>query len=611
MKLKCSLTTFDIFCIASGVMISSGIFILPGLAFSRTGPSVFISYFIAGLAALIGVLSIIELSTAMPKAGGDYYFITRSFGPLVGIISGFFSWFALSFKAAFAIFGIAELLYSITGGPLILFGILVTLFFIVLNILGIDIAAKFQTFIVMGLLAIMIIYILTGISGIDLDRFKNFTPRGMNSIFFTAGFVFVSFGGLLKVASLSGEVKKPKISIPVGIISSTVIVTIIYSFLLIVLVGNSVPEQLIKSLTPVADSAKSFLGNPGFLLVTVAALLAFISTANAGILAASRYPIALSNDSLVPDFLSYIYPKFKTPITAIIITGIVIVSSLFLKLEYLVKIASSIIIFSYLLSNLAVIVIRESKIQNYSPSFKVPFYPWIQIFSIILFVILLVEVGLAAIEVILVIIILSLIVYILYGRKKYQQEFAMLYLLERIINKKLTSYNLEQELKEILHNRDSIIVDRFHKLIDESTVMDLNKKMDWKELFRLVSQQCSDNLQIEPDELLTLLNEREEESSTAITKFLAIPHIIVDKQNLFKILIIRNKQGVKFSECYDSVKAIFVLFGSRDQRQFHLQALSAIAQIAQNKDFEKKWMEAKGAENVRDICLLSKRKREE
>ena len=92
MKLKKGLNFFAVFSIATGAMISSGIFILPGLAFARTGPAVFISYFLAGILALIGIFSIIELSTAMPKAGGDYYFINRSLGPFIGPISGFLSW---------------------------------------------------------------------------------------------------------------------------------------------------------------------------------------------------------------------------------------------------------------------------------------------------------------------------------------------------------------------------------------------------------------------------------------------------------------------------------------------------------------------------------------
>ena len=96
MKLKKNLTFIDIFCLASGAMISSGIFILPGIAYAKTGPSVIASYALAGLMAFIGVLSVLELTTAMPKAGGDYFFISRGLGPFVGINAGLFSWVALS-----------------------------------------------------------------------------------------------------------------------------------------------------------------------------------------------------------------------------------------------------------------------------------------------------------------------------------------------------------------------------------------------------------------------------------------------------------------------------------------------------------------------------------
>ena len=91
MNLKRNLGFFDVFCISSGAMISSGIFILPGMAYSQAGPLVFVSYFLAGMLALMGTLSIIELATAMPKAGGDYFFITRRLGPFAGTVSSFLS----------------------------------------------------------------------------------------------------------------------------------------------------------------------------------------------------------------------------------------------------------------------------------------------------------------------------------------------------------------------------------------------------------------------------------------------------------------------------------------------------------------------------------------
>ncbi len=609
MKLKKSIKTFDIFCIASGVMISSGIFILPGIAFAKTGPSVFISYALAGLVALIGVFSIIELSTAMPKSGGDYYFINRSFGPLPGLITGFFTWLSLSFKTAFAIFGIAEILHTATGYNLLMFAAIITALFVILNIVGVDIAAKFEVIIVVILLLIMTLYVITGFPKVAIEKFTNFSYGGINSIFLTAGFVFVSFGGLLKVASLSGEVENPKKSIPLGIISAVIVVTTLYALLLIVLVGTFDATSLKSSLTPVADSAVLFLGKPGYFLIIFAALLAFVSTANAGVMSASRYPVALSNDSLLPSFLGKVNKKFDTPVPAILITGLIIILSLLLELPVLVKIASSIIIFSYILTNIALIIIRESKIQNYKPSFRVPFYPWTQIASIILFSFLLIEVGLAAIETIIGIIVISLLVYIFYGRKKYHREYALLYLIERIVNKKLTSNDLENELKDILHSRDEIVEDRFHELVKNSLVLDIDEQMHYEELFTQIANQWKNDGSIDKDKVLMLLKEREKTSSTALSPFLAIPHIIIEGKEQFKMLIIRSKKGIYFNEKSDSVKAVFILLGSADERQFHLQALSAIAQITQNKDFEKLWMNAKDTKNLRDICLLSERKR--
>ena len=104
--LKQELNLLDVFCVATGAMISSGLFILPGLAFAMAGPAVILSYIFAAILCIPTLLSKAELTTAMPKAGGDYFYIMRGFGPLVGTIAGFSSWFSLSFKGAFALLGV-------------------------------------------------------------------------------------------------------------------------------------------------------------------------------------------------------------------------------------------------------------------------------------------------------------------------------------------------------------------------------------------------------------------------------------------------------------------------------------------------------------------------
>ena len=114
--LRRELGLLDIFCIASGAMISSGLFILPGIAYAKTGSSVIISYIIASIIIIPTLLSKAELATAMPKAGGDYFFIDRSMGPAIGTIGGLASWFALSSKTAFALIGIGAFVQLFNPG---------------------------------------------------------------------------------------------------------------------------------------------------------------------------------------------------------------------------------------------------------------------------------------------------------------------------------------------------------------------------------------------------------------------------------------------------------------------------------------------------------------
>ena len=139
-----TLGLLDIFCIATGAMISSGIFILPGVAFEKMGPAMILGYLLAGIFACLGSLATIELATAMPLAGGIYYYTERSLGPLAGTISGLLNWAAIALKSSFAIFGMAELLHQLWGIPRIPSGITMTVFFLLVNLIGTNAAAWAQ-----------------------------------------------------------------------------------------------------------------------------------------------------------------------------------------------------------------------------------------------------------------------------------------------------------------------------------------------------------------------------------------------------------------------------------------------------------------------------------
>ena len=603
------LNFLDVFSIASGAMISSGIFVLPAIAYLHTGSSLYISYLIGGIIALIGILSIAELSSAMPKAGGDYYFISRSFGPLMGTINGFLSWFALSLKSAFAIYGLSGVIYLLTGISMPLTAVLATVFFVLLNIVGVKKAALLELILVAFLISIMIAYIIIGFPSINTSHFVPFAPKGINSILSTAGFVFISFGGLLKIASIAEEVKNPGKNIPLGMLSSVIVVTILYVLMIFVTTGILPPDEFQSSILPISDAAFIFAGRPGFIAITIASFLAFITTANAGIMAASRYPLALSRDNLIPGGISRVSKRFNTPVISIIVTGIFIIISLQIDLETLVKSASSVILIAYILSNISVIILRESKLTNYRPVFKVPLYPYIPVFSIVLYMFLLIDLGMEAVEISFVFIVFSIIVYLVYGRKRARKEFALLYLLKRIIDSRMPQHGLETELREVIRNREGILDDRFDRMVKESVVLDLKGRYLLDDFFKEISVPFAADLGMESEKIFDLLKKRESESSTALTSFVSIPHIILKETDILHMMIVRCSEGITFSEEKKSIKSVFIIIGNEGERVLHLRLLASIATLVQEKGFENKWLEAKDINYLRDMILLSNRKR--
>lgn len=609
MKLKKELNLFDIFCITSGAMISSGLFILPGLAHAQAGPAVFISYFLAGLLAITGMLSQAELASAMPKAGGTYFYVTRTLGPAVGTVDGLITWVSLSLKSAFALVGMSAFTILLINLDIRLIGVVLCLIFILINLIGIKEAGTVQIVLVLGLFAALLLYIILGLPAIKAQNLLPFAPKGFSAILSTAGFVFVSYGGLLKIASLAEEVKNPGKTIPLGMILSHLIVTLLYMIVVFVTTGVLSGDKLDYSLTPISDGAAVFMGGWGKIFFGIAAILAFVSTANAGIMSASRYPLALGRDGLLPEFLGSVNQRFKTPHFAILITGLFMIVVLFLRLTILVKVASTVLILTYMFSCLSVIIMRESHLQNYQPIFRAPLYPWIQIIGLIGFGFLLFEMGREALLISVIFIVGGLFIYWFYGRIRTSQEYALLHLIERITAKELTTHSLETELKEIIRERDEIVKDRFDHIIEESPVLDINQAIKLEEFFRLVAESMSDRLDIKADVLFQSLINRERENTTVLNPDLAVPHIIIDGEHKFDILLARCKQGILFSKKAPKVHSVFVLVGTRDERNFHLRALASIAQIVQEFSFERKWMKAKNKETLRDIVLLGKRRR--
>jgi amino acid transporter/mannitol/fructose-specific phosphotransferase system IIA component (Ntr-type) len=609
MKLSKELGLVHIFAIASGAMISSGLFILPGLAHARAGPAVVLSYFLAGLLAMGGLLSIAELTTAMPKAGADYFYISRAMGPAMGTVSGVLSWFSLSLKSAFALVGLAVLLAPIVPVHPYLIELILCAIFVAINLAGAREAATLQVVLVLGLMGLMLYFIVQGLPEVNVRHFEPFAPFGLRAVFATTGFVFVSYGGLMKVASVAGEVRQPGRLIPVGMVLALLLITILYSLMITVASGVLGAEQLDHSLTPISDAAAVFMGSAGRVAVGIAAGLAFLTTANAGIMTASRYLYALGHDQLLPPVLGRIGKKRRTPYVATLTTAVVVLIALFVKLDILVEAASTVFVLGYMLASLSVIVLRESGIQNYRPSFRSPLYPWVQLITVVGFAFVVLEMGEHAFAITAALILAGFCVYWFYGRRKVQRDSALLHLIHRVTAKELIAGTLESELKEIVRERDEIALDRFDTIVEKSIVLDLDRSMALEAFFKVAAAKLASRVSVDPDRLLQLLIEREKDTSTVLSPTLAVPHIVIEGDNKFDILIARCRKGVRFSDKAPAIHTIFVIAGSKDQRNFYLRVLAAIAQIVQDPDFDRKWMAARSEQALRDVVLLSERKR--
>jgi mannitol/fructose-specific phosphotransferase system IIA component (Ntr-type) len=206
--------------------------------------------------------------------------------------------------------------------------------------------------------------------------------------------------------------------------------------------------------------------------------------------------------------------------------------------------------------------------------------------------------------------VIAMVWYLFYVQKRIDRQSAIVYLVKTIVSRHIERTGLEEELKQLALQRDQIIMDRFDELIENCTILDINEKICATDLFYKVSQVLSKKLNVDANKLYELFIQREKESATIIKPGLAIPHIVVEGQKIFEILLVRCRKGVIFSELQEPVKTVFVLIGSSDERNYHLRALMSIAHIVSEPGFEKRWFAAKNVEQLRDIVHLSGRKRD-
>jgi amino acid transporter/mannitol/fructose-specific phosphotransferase system IIA component (Ntr-type) len=536
---------------------------------------------------------------------------------MMGTIAGLANWLSIALKATFAAIGIGAMASAFIPDSgqwtIKIIAIIFCLIFTAANLISVKTSGTFQNILVVALLAILVAYVSKGIfhENFNILNFENFTAKGTHSIFAVAGMVFISFGGLSKVVSVSEEIKNSKRNLLLGMFLSLIVVNIFYLAVVFVTIGIVDGNSLSGSLAPIELGGELILGQAGKVIIAIAAFLAFATTINSGLLSASRTPLAMSKDGLLPKIFSHTNKKFHTPDISLLLTFFFMFLLIsFLGIEDLVKTASTMMILMFALTNLSVIIMRFSGIQSYRPTFKAPLTPWIQIVTIVIYIFLIIEMGYTPIAITAGFSLLAIIWYLVYVQRKIDRESAIVYLVKRIASKHIKRTGLEDELKQIAIERDDITPDRFDRLINNCTILDLDQEMNAKSFFKLLAEKLESKISIKQEELYKLFISRERESTTVIKPGLAIPHIIIDGKDIFEVALIRSKAGIIFSELQKPVNTAFVLIGSPDQRNYHLRALMFVAHIVSEDDFEKRWFDAKNPEQLRDIVLLSKRKRE-
>tara|TARA_B100000686_G_scaffold342823_1_gene422632 strand:+ start:1013 stop:3097 length:2085 start_codon:yes stop_codon:yes gene_type:complete len=566
--LERSLGLRHVFVLSTGGTISAGLFFLPSFAVDKAGPSAVLAYLVAGLLALPAMLSVSELSTAMPRAGGLYYFLARALGPAGGTLSGVSTWVSLVMKDAFALVGMSAYLNLIVDLPAKPTAICLIAFFTALNIVGSKTSASIQMGMVAFLLAVMAWYMIAGLpeTSSGLGDFDPFFTSGSGGFIAAIGLVFVSYGGLTKVASIAEEVEDPSRNIPLGVILSLIVSTIVYTVGVLVAVAVVPAGDLITDKAPLHTAAEMFMSSAGAGFIIAAAMVAFAAAANAGILAAARYPMAMSRDGLMsPRFLEM--SRFGTPLWGIILTG---AGMVFIVVAFgagaIAKLASAFVLVKLALVNLAVIVLRSAKISSYAPGFRTPLYPFTQLVGIGISLYLIVKLGTFPLLLVCGATVATLLWYQIFGRDRVTHSAGAIHHVFKRFGEAADT-RVDREISAAMQSHGLRSEDDYAGLIARAAVISIPADGDISDAATRASQVLGNRIGTGAEQV----NERFLETGSlwiqpSETHPTATPVAFFDESEDDHLVIVRSENGIVIPSEWggrnERVNALFFLAGT-------------------------------------------------
>jgi amino acid transporter/mannitol/fructose-specific phosphotransferase system IIA component (Ntr-type) len=624
-RLSKELTLLDVYVIGTGSMLSAGFFLLPGIAASKTGTSVVLAYFLASVLAVPALLSKAELGTAMPRAGGVYYFLDRSLGPIVGTVGGLGTWLVLVLKSAFALIGMGAYVSLVVKFPAQSVALVLTFLFVVLNVLGAKESSgllRVLVVLVLGFLALLVLQGVVAMAGgpgaeafdIQPEPFLTHTGEGL---VFTIGLVFISFAGPIKVASISEEVQNPDRNLPLGLVLALLTASAVY-VVGVWLMVEVIPTNVLHSdLTPVASAGERLFGwlpRPVALgLVLVPAIAGLAAAGDAGILAASRYPLAMGRDRLIPEAFGKI-GRTGSPTVALLATGAVMaVVILTLDVEGVAKLASTFLLLIFALVNLAVIVMRESRIEAYDPGFRSPGYPWVQLVGLLAPALLIAVMGLMPIVFAIGLVGLCLAWYFYYARDRVVRSGALLHWFERLGQGRFEG--LDPELRGILKEKGVRAEDAFDEVVARAFTLDLEEGESFEAATRRAASRLAQRLPVSAQHLAEGFLHGTQTGATPVSHGTALPHLRVPEAVAPEMVLARSFSGltVEVGDQFTDerhgtlIHAVFFLVSPEENPGQHLRLLAGIAGRADDDDFMDVWLAAEEPADLREAVLRDER----
>jgi hypothetical protein len=392
--------------------------------------------------------------------------------------------------------------------------------------------------------------------------------------------------------------------------------TFIYVVGIVIMVGVLSPGEFRSDLTPVASAADAVFSLPGSLgvvLIVISAVAAFASTGNAGILAASRYPLAMGRDHLLPGIFASI-GRYQTPAFSIVVTsGLMIGAILLLNEEGIAKIASTFQLLIFMLVNFSVIVMRESRIEFYDPIYRTPLYPWMQLAGILASILLITYLGTEAIMLSVVVITLALAWYFYYGIKRTVRHGAIYHWFAHLGQRAYPG--LEYELREIMVEKGLRADDPFDEVVTRAIVLEYRTPLQYEALASEVACIITQRYPLVEEVLVQDLVHKMHDDDVLLERNAALPNVRLHQVDHVELVIVRSFEGVfvplQGSEAPTAEKvpmhAFFFLISPEENPTQHLRVLAQLTQHVDYDDFLHDWLHANSEQELKEILLHSDR----